>query len=146
MTENVSSSEQLRQSRFQFSLASLFTLTFLVACVLSVCRCLGPLYGWASAIPLGIVTLLLLCTRFRCTIGTMIGAVILAVLGYFLIIGYAKSDPHFIKAMVLLGSYGGAAGASIHAIILKRWVIGGILLAVAILVLAAILWLPIRVP
>jgi hypothetical protein len=46
--------------------------------------------------------------------------------------------------MVALGSFGGAIGASIHAIFLKRWIIGSMLLAVSIPVFVVIL--SVRIP
>ena len=49
------------------------------------------------------------------------------------------SDIKFLKAIVTVGAYGGAFGASIHAIIRKRWIIGSILLAVSIFVFVALL-------
>jgi hypothetical protein len=121
-------------------------LTLLTACILSVNKCLGPVYGWLSAIPLGIVALLLLATHWRCTIGTVLGAVILALIGYWRVIGYSVSDPHFAKAIVTLASYGGAWGASLHAIFLKRWIIGNLLLIVLIVVFILILYVPAPVP
>jgi hypothetical protein len=136
-TENTT--PQPCKPRFQFGLSSLFVLTLLVACVLSAYRCLGPLYGLLSAVPLGIVATLLLCTRWRCTVGSVIGAGILAVIGVLFVINFDRSDPKFLKAMVTLGSFGGAFGASIHAIVLKRWILGSIMLVVSILVLLVIL-------
>ena len=138
MTET-SSTAQANKSQYQFTLASLFVLTLLVACILSLYRCLGPAYGLVSAIPLGIIAVLLLRTRWHCTIGTVIGSVILPLVGLYLIIGFDRSDPRFLKAVVTLGSFGGAFGAGLHAIILKRWIIGSILLAVSIIVFVAIL-------
>jgi hypothetical protein len=143
MTENGSSTPQPRQSRYQFGLASLCLLTLLVACILSAYRCLGPVYGWISAIPLGIIAILLLYAGWQCTIGTLIGGVVLSLVGIRWIIGFDVSDIRFFKAMVTLGSYGGAFGASIHAIIRKRWIVGSVLLAVAIIVLVVVLIIPI---
>jgi len=139
MTENDSSATQPRRSRYQFGLASLLLLTLLVACILSVNRCLGLVYGWISAIPLGIVAVLLLYTRWRCAIGTLLGAGVLSLIGFYLIIAFERSDPRFLKAMVMLGSFGGAFGASIHAIILKRRVVGSLLLVVSIVAFLAVL-------
>ena len=121
--------------RFQFGLSSLFVLTLLTACILSVYRCLGPVYGALSAVPLSIVAMLLLSTHWRCTPGAVIGAVLAGLVGFFLVIRFEKSDPQFVRA-VTLGSFGGSWGGCIHAIILKRRVIGGILLALSLLVFA----------
>jgi hypothetical protein len=135
MTEIHSSTPQPGPSRFQFGLSSLFLLTLLVACILSIYRCLGPMYGVLSAIPLSIVATLLLYTRWRCTFGSLIGAGTLAVLGFFILVHWNPSDPKYVKSIVTLGAFGGAVGASIHAIILKRWIVGSILLAISILIL-----------
>ena len=140
MAEDVTSSDQVVRSRFQFGLSSLFVLTLLVACVLSIYRCLGPGYGWLNTIPLGIVAILLLSTRWRCMMGTFVGAAVLTLIGVCWIIGFEKSDPRFLKAAVTLASFGGAFGASVHAIVLKWRIIGGLLLAAAIFLFAAVLF------
>lgn len=145
MAENNSSASQPRQSRYQFGLASLLLLTFLVACILSVYRCLGPVHGLMSAIPLGIIAILLLYTGWQCTIGTVIGVAVLSFVGLYLI-GFEPTDPRFLKAMVTLGSFGGAFGASIHAIVLKQRVVGGILLVVTIVALLAALLIAVPEP
>ena len=127
-------------------LASLFVLTLLVACILSAYRCLGPTYGLISAVPLGVIAILLLYTRWKCTIGTLIGGIVLSLAGFYWIIGFDRSDPRFLKAMVTLASFGGAWGCSIDAIIRKRRIVGGILLAVSIIVFVAILEMPLPAP
>jgi hypothetical protein len=143
ITEDDPGSARPRQSPYQFGLASLFWLTLLVACILSINRTLGPPYGWLSAIPLGIVATLALRTRWRSMVGFGIGFAVLSLVGYFFIIGFKPSDPKFVKAMVTLGSFGGAVGASINAIVLKRWIIGSILLAASIIAFLAALVIPI---
>lgn len=143
MTENNSSATAPRPPRYQFGLASLLLLTFLVACILSAYRCLGPLYGWNTAIPLGIVAILLLYTRWQCTLGVLMGGAVLSLVGVYGIIGFDRSDIRFIKALVTLGSFGGAWGGSIHAIVSKRPIVGGLLLAISIIVFVVLLLGPI---
>lgn len=139
MTEDSASRDQPRRSRyqFQFNLASLFELTFLVACTLSVSIWVSREFWWFTAIPLGIIAILLLCTRWHCTIGTLIGFVSGIAVLFFVTacwIRSARANPDWLQDMVLVGSYGGAFGASIHAIVLKQRLLGGILLAVTIIV------------
>ena len=138
MPEDASFREPARRSRYQFGLSSLFVLTLLAACILSIYRCLGPGYGWLNTIPLGIVGILLLCTHWRCAIGALVGAAVLTVFGVYCIIRFQRSDPLFVKAAVTLGAFGGAFGASVHAIFLQRRILGGLLLAAAILVFVAV--------
>jgi hypothetical protein len=134
MTDDSSSTPEPRQSRFQFGIASLLLLTLLVACILSVGKCLGPVYGLLSAIPLSIVAILLLSTCWRCVVGTLIGSVVFALLGFY-ILQWDPLKPEYVKAVVTLAAFGGAIGASIHTIVLKRLALGGIFLALSILIL-----------
>ena len=48
---------EFQYTRYQFGLRSLFGLTLLVACILSVLRFLGPAYGMASVVPLGTIAI-----------------------------------------------------------------------------------------
>jgi hypothetical protein len=67
-------------------------------------------------------------------------------LGFYVVIRINPSDPKFVKALVTLGSFGGAFGASVHAILLKQRIIGSILLVTSIIVFVASLMIPIPVP
>jgi hypothetical protein len=145
MTEIPVNSDPPRPPRFQFGLSSLLVLTLLVACILSVYRCLGPVYGLLSAIPLGFVAVLILATHWRCAVGTLVGAFILALIGYRWVVGFSVYDPHFAKAMVTLTSYGAAWGAGVHAVLVRRWILGGLLLVISIVVFVVILNVPIEV-
>jgi hypothetical protein len=129
--------------RRQFTTAALLFVMTLVAWILAVNRWLGPPYGWMTAIPLAIVALLVLITRGRAAVGTVVGFTALCLLGYFLIIGWEPTDPRFLKSLVCLGSFGGAAGGSIHALFMKRWIVGSLSLIASIVSFAAILMAPI---
>lgn len=115
MAANDSSDTQSRRPRYQFGLASLFHLTFLVACILAVTKWIGPFFGWVAAVPLGIIAILLLCTHWHCIIGTVVG---FAVLSSCLIAACGMPNVELLKNVVAFGSFGGAIGASVHAILL----------------------------
>lgn len=77
-------------------------------------------------------------------LGCIVGSVTFCVIAYLLFINWEPSDLRFLKCMVVVGSYGGAAGSSIHAIVLKRWIVGGVLLLGTIAALVAIWDYPIE--
>jgi hypothetical protein len=139
MDENTTIPPPSPTSRHQFSLSSLFTLTFVVACVLAAARCQGPKYGPVTVVPLGIIAVLALYTQWRCLVGTVIGAVIVGVYGFFGLVLPHGRDPGYSNAMFLVEACGGAIGASIDAIILKRWVVGAVMLAASVTIFVIVL-------
>ena len=122
----------------QFTTRALFVVMALVAWILGVNRWLGPPFGWMTAIPLTIVAFLVLFTRGWATLGAMVGFVVLGLLGYFVIIQWDKSDPRFIKSLVCVASFGSAAGGSIQALLMKRWILGSLSLLASFVTFAAI--------
>jgi len=138
MDEDSSAAAPPRRTRFQFGLRSLFELTFLVACILAVAKWIGPEFGWISAVPLGIVAVVVLSTHWRCMLGTVIGFAILVV-AVICLSGIKTPGADLPKAIVTVGSFGGAFGASIHAIILRQRGIGVSCLVASIIVVFCLL-------
>ena len=98
----------------QYSIRSLLALFFSVALILAANRWLGPIYGWITAVPCGIVLILTLLTSYRVLIGGAIVAVLFVVLYLYVTQGGAGFDPR--KATLAVGAYGAAIGGSLHAI------------------------------
>ena len=113
--------------------------TFVVSWVLAVNQWLEEEYGWRTAIPCGIFGGILFLVDWRTIFGTLIGFGVMALVGYAFIVGYDPPSPRFFKAMLVVTSFGGAAGSSINAIVLRRRLIGGIGLMTSIVSFCVIL-------
>jgi hypothetical protein len=139
-------SGEIDSGRNQFTIRSLLLLMALVAWILGVNRWLGPPFGWITAVPLSIVALLVLVTRGWATLGAVFGFVAFCLLGYFQIIQWDKTDPRFLQSLICFASFGGAAGGSIHALFLKRWVLGSLSLLASVVWLGAVSMMAVRLP
>jgi hypothetical protein len=142
--EHESQAAELPRLRFQFSVRSLIWLTVLVALffAISLNQWLGPPYGLLTAIPVGVIGSLAVCTRGWSLIGSALGFPTLCLIGYWLILGDALPYAAFVKAMVVIGSYGAAVGGSIHAILLRHRIVGGLCLTATSIVFVTILVFP----
>jgi hypothetical protein len=132
MTKNNFDADSAVEHRLQFTIGSLLWVTFLASCILAAYRSLGPHYGGHSIIPLTVVAILALATRGWTIPACSLGFVILW-LTIELAVRFNSNDAHQVKAMLVLGFFGAAAGGSIHAIILRRRSLGIVLLAVSML-------------
>lgn len=113
--------------------------TFVVAWTFAVNGWLGEGYGWRTAIPCALISGIVLLVNFQTTIGCVIGSLILAVIGYVFIVGHTPPSPEFFKAMLIVSAFGGAAGCSLHAIVLRYWKTGLITFLISIIAFAIIL-------
>jgi hypothetical protein len=122
-------------------------LTVLVALIVAVTvnRWLGPPYGWLVAIPAGIAGTLAVRTHGWSLIGGAVGFPVSCLIGYWFILGDALPYLKLIRALVVIGSYGAATGGSIHAIVLKHRIVGGVCLVATSIVFVMILVFPPRV-
>jgi hypothetical protein len=124
---------------YQFTIRSLLGAILITSWTLAVNRWLGSPYGWITAIPVAMVGVLVLRTSGWALLGGIIGFVAMTLIGLFFIIGWPPSDPRFMKSVVAVGSYGAAGGASLHAMALKQWILGTLLLIATIVVFAILL-------
>jgi hypothetical protein len=93
--------------------------------------------------PLGIIAGLALYTQWRCLVGTAIGIVAVGVYGFFCLVVLHGGEPGYSNAMFLVEACGGAIGASIDAIILRRQVVGTLMLAASVAVYVVVLRMPV---
>lgn len=115
-------SDASNNTRWWFSVRSLLFATFLVAWVLAVNNALANPYGWLTSIPLAYSAPLLLMNP-RTILGGGIGALMFGVIGE-LGIGWPHYELRYWLAIIVFVAYGFACGAAVHAIFLKRYVVG----------------------
>jgi hypothetical protein len=123
---------------YQFRVRDLLFATTLVASTLGLFLWLGWPWNWPILLPVAIIVLLGLRTRWHTSLGCFLGMATFAVVGW-IAIGYPKSDPSFARSMAFIVTYGGSWGAGIHALLLRRWILGALSLAITLAAFAALM-------